>query len=111
MKQRRSVLAAVMPSLLSANGPIIFAMAACLLALAAAAVADQAPPSADAYVSKAGAGGGPQAAFTFANTNFGSAAALLVGPNGGSYLRFNLSGIPAGASIEGSDGTDAVAVP
>ena len=47
----------------------------------------QAPPSQDTFVSS-----------SFAKTTFGSAINLAVGP-GTSYVQFNLSGIPSGASV------------
>jgi hypothetical protein len=48
----------------------------------------QVPPSGDTYVSS-----------SFAKTNFGSGISLVVAPGTNSYVQFNLSGIPAGASI------------
>lgn len=70
------------------------------MALAASAAAEQAPPSADAYVSSAGGGNGQSAnAFTLRDTNFGSATTLVVSPSGGSYVQFDLSGIPPGAAV------------
>jgi len=48
----------------------------------------QAPPSADTFVSS-----------STAKTNYGSSIALVVGSGTTSYVRFNLAGIPAGASI------------
>ena len=48
----------------------------------------QVPPSGDTYVSS-----------SFAKTNFGSGISLVVAPGTNSFVQFNLSGIPAGASI------------
>jgi Collagen triple helix repeat (20 copies) len=48
----------------------------------------QAPPSADTFVSS-----------STAKTNYGSSIALVVCQGSTSYVRFNLAGIPAGASI------------
>ena len=48
----------------------------------------QAPPSADTFVSSAAP-----------NVNYGPGISLLVGPGTTSYIRFNLSGIPAGATV------------
>ena len=48
----------------------------------------QAPPSADTFVSSA-----------YPTTNFGSVNSLAVGPGSTSYVQFNLSGIPAGATV------------
>jgi len=99
MKQRCSVLAAAMRSVLGASGTFTFIFAvACWMALAASAGAEQAPPSADASVSSAG-GGNSLSAFTLRNTNFGSATTLIVSPSGGSYVQFDLSGIPPGATV------------
>jgi len=53
-------------------------------------VAQQAPPSADTLVITAAGS---------ADTNFGSAILLGVAPNAASYVRFDLSGVPAGASV------------
>ena len=48
----------------------------------------QAPPSADTFVSSA-----------FSKTNFGSVGTMNVGGGSTSYMQFNLSGIPSGASV------------
>jgi hypothetical protein len=48
----------------------------------------QAPPSADTFVSS-----------STPKTNYGPSISLLVGPGTTSYVQFNLSGIPAGATI------------
>jgi len=48
----------------------------------------QAPPSADTFVSSA-----------TPKTNYGPGISLVVGPGTTSYVQFNLSGIPAGASV------------
>jgi hypothetical protein len=48
----------------------------------------QAPPSADTFVSSA-----------FSKTNFGSVGTMNVGPGSTSYVQFNLSGIPPGATV------------
>ncbi len=49
----------------------------------------QVPPSGDTYVSSSSA-----------KANFGPAISLVVAPLTNSYVQFNLSGVPAGASIE-----------
>ena len=49
----------------------------------------QVPPSGDTYVSS-----------SFAKINFGSGISLVVAPGTSSYVQFNLSGIPAGTSID-----------
>src|SRR5215470_7422069 len=48
----------------------------------------QAPPSADTLVNG-----------VYPGTNFGAVNSLAVGPNSTSYIQFNLSGIPAGATV------------
>ena len=48
----------------------------------------QAPPSADTFVTS-----------TYAKTNFGLSIALAVGQNTVTFVQFNLSGIPSGASV------------
>jgi len=48
----------------------------------------QAPPAADTFVSSA-----------TPRVNYGSSISIVVGPGTTSYVRFNLSGIPAGSSI------------
>jgi hypothetical protein len=48
----------------------------------------QAPPSADTFVSNA-----------FSKTNFGSVGTMNVGPGSTSYVQFNLSAIPTGATV------------
>jgi hypothetical protein len=58
------------------------------LALLSLPLLAQAPPSADTFVSS-----------STAKTNYGSSIALVVGSGTTSYVRFNLAGIPAGASI------------
>src|SRR5450432_1079141 len=58
------------------------------LALLSLPLLAQAPPSADTFVSS-----------STPKTNYGSSIALLVGSGTTSYVRFNLAGIPAGASI------------
>src|SRR5450631_2568747 len=58
------------------------------LALLSLPLFAQAPPSADTFVSS-----------STAKTNYGSSIALVVGSGTTSYVRFNLAGIPAGASI------------
>lgn len=59
-----------------------------LLAAMSVPLLAQAPPSADTFVSS-----------SFAKTNFGAVGALNVGPGSTSYVQFNLSGIPAGATV------------
>jgi hypothetical protein len=59
-----------------------------LVSLAAQPLLAQAPPSADTFVSS-----------STAKTKYGSSIALVVGSGTTSYVRFNLAGIPAGASI------------
>ncbi len=59
-----------------------------LCALFTVPVLAQVPPSGDTYVSS-----------SYAKTNFGSGISLVVGTGTNSYVQFNLSGIPAGASI------------
>lgn len=56
--------------------------------------AQQAPPSADSWVTNAAANG-----LSFGDTNFGSTVALAVAPNATSYVQFNLSAIPQGAMV------------
>ena len=51
-------------------------------------VSAQAPPSADAFVSSA-----------YPSANFGVVNSLAVGTGSTSYIQFNLSGIPAGATV------------
>jgi Collagen triple helix repeat (20 copies) len=59
-----------------------------LIALTCLPLFAQAPPSADTFVSSA-----------FSKTNFGSVGAMNVGPGSTSYVQFNLSGIPSGATV------------
>src|SRR5664279_4004334 len=66
----------------------IISLLLCTLLAATAAVA-QAPPAADAFVASSNA-----------NTNYGSSAVLSVQPNVSTYIRFNLSGIPANATVQ-----------
>src|SRR5215469_14718090 len=49
----------------------------------------QAPPSQDTFVTN-----------VFPKTNYGAAISLVVGQGTTSYVQFNLSGIPAGATID-----------
>jgi Collagen triple helix repeat (20 copies) len=58
------------------------------LALLSLPLLAQAPPSADTFVSS-----------STPKINYGSTIALAVGPGTTTYVRFNLAGIPAGASI------------
>jgi hypothetical protein len=76
-------------SLTRARRPIRTAFR-CLLcfALLSLHLLAQAPPSADTFVSS-----------STPKINYGPAIALVVGPGTTSYVRFNLAGIPAGASI------------
>jgi hypothetical protein len=68
-------------------GLVVFCVSL-LFALAPMTLSGQAPPSADAFVSS-----------SFAKTNFGSVGSLNVGPGSTSYVQFNLSGIPTGATV------------
>jgi hypothetical protein len=73
----------------AARRPIRIALWCLLLAaLAAQPLFAQAPPSADTFVSSA-----------FSKTNFGAVGSLNVGGGGTSYVQFNLSGIPTGATV------------
>jgi hypothetical protein len=64
------------------------ALGAGLIALTCLPLLAQAPPSADTFVSS-----------STPKVNYGPSIALVVGPGTTSYVRFNLAGIPAGASI------------
>jgi hypothetical protein len=69
--------------------PICLALAAVvLLSLAVSTHAQQAPPSADTYVSSSAPG-----------TNYGSGISLTMASGTTAYLKFNLSGVPAGATV------------
>ena len=57
-------------------------------------LAQQAPPSGDSFVTNLASGG-----VSYADTNFGSEIALLVAPAASSYVQFNLSAIPPGATV------------
>ncbi len=59
-----------------------------LFALASITALAQAPPSADTFVTSA-----------TPNINYGSGIGLIVGPGTETYIQFNLSGIPAGATV------------
>jgi hypothetical protein len=59
-----------------------------LLALMSLPLLAQAPPSGDTFVSS-----------SYAKTNFGSSIALVVQPGATTFIQFNLSGVPAGASV------------
>jgi len=73
----------------------VIAVGACAaLAVAAPLAAQQAPPSADTWVTNAVSNG-----VSYADTNFGSGSSLWVGPNTSSYVQFDLSGIPSGAYV------------
>jgi hypothetical protein len=74
----------------TARRPIRIAFWCLLLTafLAAQPLFAQAPPSADTFVSSA-----------FSKTNFGSVGTMNVGPGSTSYVQFNLSGIPTGATV------------
>jgi len=50
--------------------------------------AQSSPPSGDTFVSSA-----------FAKTNFGSSISLVVQPGATTFIQFNLSGVPAGATV------------
>jgi len=58
------------------------------LPLLALPVFAQAPPSADTFVTS-----------TFSKTNFGSSISLVVQPGATTLVQFNLSGIPASATV------------
>lgn len=78
----------------------ISAVMTCLLLVSAPASAEQAPPSADTYVTNAGVGSPINTGlFTFANTNFGNGIALRVATNATGYVQFNLSAVPAGSFV------------
>src|SRR5882724_3651534 len=72
------------------SSSVVSALAANLLlvALFATPSAAQAPPSGDTFVSNA-----------TPKINYGPSITLAVGPGTNSYVRFNLSGIPTGASV------------
>ena len=72
----------------SSRFPPITALGVVLIALTCLPVLAQAPPSADTFVSSA-----------FSKTNFGAVGSLNVGPGSTSYVQFNLSGIPSGATV------------
>ncbi|HEY7115062.1 MAG TPA: DNRLRE domain-containing protein [Tepidisphaeraceae bacterium] len=57
-------------------------------------LAQQAPPSADSFVTNLAVNGA-----SFGDTNFGSTVALAVAPNITSYVQFNLAAIPQGATV------------
>lgn len=59
-----------------------------LLCLSALPIAAQAPPSADTFVSSA-----------TPNLNYGPSISLTVGPGTTTYIKFNLAGVPANATI------------
>ena len=59
-----------------------------LLAAMCTPLLAQAPPSADTFVSS-----------TYSKTNFGAVGSLNVGGGSTSYVQFNLSGIPIGATV------------
>lgn len=63
-------------------------VAGLIVTLSAGMAVAQAPPTGDTYVSS-----------IFARTNFGSGVTLVVAPGTTSYIQFNLSGIPAGATV------------
>ena len=56
--------------------------------LTGAVLAQQSPPSADTYVNSSSP-----------NKNFGSSILLVVGEGSTTYMKFNLSGVPAGAPV------------
>jgi hypothetical protein len=86
---QKSYLEEKIMSLTCARRPIRNAFRCLLwLALLSLPLLAQAPPSADTFVSS-----------STAKTNYGSSIALVVGSGTTSYVRFNLAGIPAGASI------------
>src|SRR5262245_60547393 len=57
-------------------------------------VAQQVPPSADAWVTSIVNNG-----ISYADTNFGSANSMQVAPNTTSYVQFNLSSVPRGTNV------------
>jgi hypothetical protein len=75
------------PQTTVAQYPRFLPLAGMFTLIAIAAVA-QAPPSADTFVSSA-----------TPNINYGPSVALAVGPGTTTYVQFNLSGIPANATI------------
>ena len=73
----------------TARRPVLIAFWSLLLiTLVVQPLLAQAPPSADTFVSSA-----------TPKINYGPAIALVVGQGSTSYVRFNLAGVPAGASI------------
>lgn len=60
----------------------------CMFAMTCQLVLAQAPPSADTFTSSA-----------TPNTNYGSSIILAVQPGANTYLKFNLSTLPAGATV------------
>src|SRR5579863_4076315 len=56
--------------------------------LSGAVLAQQSPPSADTYVNSSSP-----------NKNYGSSILLVVGQGSTTYMKFNLSGVPAGAPV------------
>lgn len=65
---------------------VLVGCSGCLLSVPT--LAQQAPPSADTFVSSA-----------TPNANYGSSIILAVGSGTTSYLRFNLSGVPTGTPV------------
>jgi hypothetical protein len=64
--------------------PYVFAIAV----LSRSVLGQQSPPSGDTFVSS----GTP-------NVNYGSSIILVVGPGSTTYMKFNLAGVPAGATV------------
>lgn len=67
---------------------VVIALCGWLLCLLCTPLFAQAPPSADTFVTS-----------TYPKTNFGSSISLVVQPGATTFVQFNLSGIPAGATV------------